>query len=398
MLAVHDPRLKGSDASNIHDEEIGEEEVEWSDDEAEAEAKKRKKNKRSDSAREKAWASGPVPGQAGPVVPFAPLPPRPHFDYDPDDPTDAASFYGDEVGETEFDDSASVAVSEAGSSASRRPAPMPYDLDEGGPASPVASIKDERGSQGGKREGGDGGRGRGRGQGRQRGGGRGGGREDKAGRGGSRDDRGGRRPSAGNAGRGVPIQGGRPAFNLPTKPNFDPLSTGPVATLSHFPTPPPSAHPAGNPQAGYNPSQPSMPPSPGGSKLQPQSHYAPPPPNNHYQQQEAQHHHYSPQQQQQQQYHGQQPFPSQPPFQNYPQPPSFPPQHPYPPQQYQHHPPAPPLANDGPAINPRFAAQYQQMQMMSQLAAWGGQGQGQGQGGGPGQNQGQGGGGGYGGY
>jgi hypothetical protein len=31
----------------------------------------------------------------------------------------------------------------------------------------------------------------------------------------------------------------------------------------------------------------------------------------------------------------------------------------------------------GPAINPRFAAQYQQMQLMSHLAAWQTQGQGQ---------------------
>ncbi|KZF25206.1 NAF1-domain-containing protein [Xylona heveae TC161] len=48
--------LKGSDASNLHDEEIGEEEVEFSDDEAEAEYKKRLKQERQ--AR-KASKSGP---------------------------------------------------------------------------------------------------------------------------------------------------------------------------------------------------------------------------------------------------------------------------------------------------------------------------------------------------
>ncbi|WVO13738.1 hypothetical protein L204_101360 [Cryptococcus depauperatus] len=46
MSALHDPRLKGSDASNIYDEEIGEDEQEWSDDEIEAAAKRNRKNKR----------------------------------------------------------------------------------------------------------------------------------------------------------------------------------------------------------------------------------------------------------------------------------------------------------------------------------------------------------------
>jgi H/ACA ribonucleoprotein complex non-core subunit NAF1 len=39
MRAVRDPRFKGSDASNLYDEEINEDEQEWSDDEMEAEAR-----------------------------------------------------------------------------------------------------------------------------------------------------------------------------------------------------------------------------------------------------------------------------------------------------------------------------------------------------------------------
>lgn len=38
-----DKRYKGTDASNIHDEEVGESEKEWSDDEAERAAKRNKK-------------------------------------------------------------------------------------------------------------------------------------------------------------------------------------------------------------------------------------------------------------------------------------------------------------------------------------------------------------------
>lgn len=36
-------KFKGSDASNLHDEEVGENELEFSDDEAEAEYKRRRK-------------------------------------------------------------------------------------------------------------------------------------------------------------------------------------------------------------------------------------------------------------------------------------------------------------------------------------------------------------------
>ncbi|KAG5996016.1 hypothetical protein E4U54_002685 [Claviceps lovelessii] len=45
--------LKGSDASNIHDEEVGDDEMEFSDDEKEAEYKKAKKQKHKDKSRGK---------------------------------------------------------------------------------------------------------------------------------------------------------------------------------------------------------------------------------------------------------------------------------------------------------------------------------------------------------
>ncbi|KAG5972905.1 hypothetical protein E4U55_000709 [Claviceps digitariae] len=49
--------LKGSDASNIHDEEVGDDEMEFSDDEKEAEYKKAKKQKHKDKSRGKNGAS-----------------------------------------------------------------------------------------------------------------------------------------------------------------------------------------------------------------------------------------------------------------------------------------------------------------------------------------------------
>lgn len=54
---------KGSDASNFHDEEVGEDEIEFSDDEAEAEYKRRLKQKKKDrkDVRSTKPASGPSP-------------------------------------------------------------------------------------------------------------------------------------------------------------------------------------------------------------------------------------------------------------------------------------------------------------------------------------------------
>lgn len=73
MNAVRDPRFR-SDASNVYDEEVGEDEREWSDDEKEAEAKRLKKAKRK-AKRGGAAASG---GDGRPVAELpAHLPPRP---------------------------------------------------------------------------------------------------------------------------------------------------------------------------------------------------------------------------------------------------------------------------------------------------------------------------------
>ncbi|TYJ52446.1 hypothetical protein B9479_006957 [Cryptococcus floricola] len=144
MIAVRDPRFKGTDASNLYDEEVGDDEVEWSDDEAEAAAKREKKNKKGKKGKK----GGSIAGTPRALI--AGLPARPHFDYQPDDASDAGSMYGG-------DDERWEMGSDAGSTVSRgRPAPMPYDLDE-----PNGSA--ERGGR----------RGRGRGQGRERGRGRG---------------------------------------------------------------------------------------------------------------------------------------------------------------------------------------------------------------------------------
>ncbi|KAJ5091456.1 hypothetical protein NUU61_006326 [Penicillium alfredii] len=58
--------MKGSDASNFHDEEVAEEEAEFSDDEAEAEYKRRLKQKRQDK---KEARDGPARGKKGPPGP-----------------------------------------------------------------------------------------------------------------------------------------------------------------------------------------------------------------------------------------------------------------------------------------------------------------------------------------
>ena len=161
MHAVRDSRFKGSDASNLYDEEIGEEEQEWSDDEAEAEAKKRRKNKRGGSR----MSSAPVSNRGTPRLGgSASLPQRPHFDYQPPETPYASSetgdMYGSEGGDVQI-------ASDAGSFASgrERPMPAPYELDESStprPASTVAPSSATR--ENGKRGRGDRGRGdRGRG-------------------------------------------------------------------------------------------------------------------------------------------------------------------------------------------------------------------------------------------
>ncbi|KAG5985257.1 hypothetical protein E4U43_006094 [Claviceps pusilla] len=58
--------LKGSDASNIHDEEVGDDEMEFSDDEKEAEYKKAKKQKHKDKSKGKNGASTGGSTRSGP--------------------------------------------------------------------------------------------------------------------------------------------------------------------------------------------------------------------------------------------------------------------------------------------------------------------------------------------
>jgi H/ACA ribonucleoprotein complex non-core subunit NAF1 len=59
--------LKGSDASNFHDEEVAEDEIEFSDDEAEAEYKRKLKQKRQE--RKEAKEGGPARGKKAPPGP-----------------------------------------------------------------------------------------------------------------------------------------------------------------------------------------------------------------------------------------------------------------------------------------------------------------------------------------
>ncbi|OCF61736.1 hypothetical protein L486_01396 [Kwoniella mangroviensis CBS 10435] len=149
MLTIRDPRFKGSDASNLYDEEIGEDEMEWSDDEMEAQAKRRRKQCKGSKA----------PGSKyGTVQNIPGLPNRPHFDYDHDG-SETASLHG----EAEEDNW------ETGSSFSTRSRkePEPYDINIDD--SPQTQRSHQSPNQRGGR-----GRGRGRGQGRDRGRGRGG--------------------------------------------------------------------------------------------------------------------------------------------------------------------------------------------------------------------------------
>ncbi|KAF5858615.1 hypothetical protein ETB97_003967 [Aspergillus alliaceus] len=57
--------IKGSDASNFHDEEIGEDEVEFSDDEAEAEYKRKLKQKRQERKEARNEGGGPARAKKG---------------------------------------------------------------------------------------------------------------------------------------------------------------------------------------------------------------------------------------------------------------------------------------------------------------------------------------------
>jgi H/ACA ribonucleoprotein complex non-core subunit NAF1 len=138
MVAVRDPRFKGSDASNLHDEEIGEDEMEWSDDEMEAEAKKRRKQKRSGSTASR----GGKQNAAIPVRAVHGLPVRPHFDFQPSEETYAGSETGSMYGDEE---ERSVYGSEAGSSTSVARRPVSYDDLENGEMSARQGSGSQRG-------------------------------------------------------------------------------------------------------------------------------------------------------------------------------------------------------------------------------------------------------------
>ncbi|KAK8849461.1 hypothetical protein IAR55_004794 [Kwoniella newhampshirensis] len=214
MLAVRDPRFKGSDASNFYDEEIGEEEMEWSDDEAEAEAKRRRKqdkgnNKKRGQSKTPSVSGGGHTPRLG-AVPGAGLPARPHFDYQPsEDGSDAGSMYGGGDIEDERWETGSTTSSTRGGS---RPLPAPYEVDD--PVSVLVSITPPLvdGGERGVRES-RGGRGRGRGQGRERGRGRG--RGGRGGRGGGTGHRGGRSDANSSS---IQPNIGRPSFPLPPNP------------------------------------------------------------------------------------------------------------------------------------------------------------------------------------
>ncbi|KAF8167380.1 Gar1/Naf1 RNA binding region-domain-containing protein [Crassisporium funariophilum] len=190
--------FRGSDASNVHDEEPGDEELEFSDDEKEAEWRSRLKRKRGESrARSQASSREPTPNPSQ-------MRDQQLADADAEAAILSRNAY-DEHGPYDIDFSA------AGPS---RPAPIPYDDPYGDEYTAVAEEvrAEERGAGGGERgfEGHASGSGEGRGRGYERGyerdrgesQGRGRGR---GGRGRERGERGGRdreRRGRGGGGRG----------------------------------------------------------------------------------------------------------------------------------------------------------------------------------------------------
>lgn len=147
--------MKGSDASNVFDEEVGEDEIDYSDDEAEAEAKRR--NKRKNAAKKggdqlqaqsqagkgrgqaKGKAGGPVPASAqlgkpfeggfrqssGPSLPPKPrpaLPARPNFDFDVP-PPDSRNMAGPSPGGRRL-----VPYEEASSTSNVSSGPVPIEM------------------------------------------------------------------------------------------------------------------------------------------------------------------------------------------------------------------------------------------------------------------------------
>ncbi|KAG1845973.1 Gar1/Naf1 RNA binding region-domain-containing protein [Suillus tomentosus] len=198
-------KLRGSDASNIHDEEPGEDEMEFSDDEQEAAFKQARKKKRGMSVSSSRQTT-PAPSQS-------------HYNDDID-----KIFYGANPYDAHgpYDDGYRV----AGPS---RPAPIPYD-DPYADEVKVDTVKYEEHLNGSSTEarlsgreperdfGGSRGRGRGRGKGHDRGGGA---RDGGRGRGRGRPDRG--RRSWGES---------RWSQQNPTAPSMEPYKTSPSIPLS----------------------------------------------------------------------------------------------------------------------------------------------------------------------
>ncbi|EJC98727.1 NAF1-domain-containing protein [Fomitiporia mediterranea MF3/22] len=216
-------KMKGSDASNVHDEEVNEDEMEFSDDEAEAAYRQQRKRKREgyrESSVSSSRFSTPTPTQMR------------------DQELKDSSFYNaspyDEYGPYDID-------SAPGPS---RPAPLPYD----DPYQDVPVAPSESGAERTREERSrspssprsfmpDRSRGRGRGRGYDRGRGRGRGREHGGGRGGFR----GRRPSGETP--WAERQGSRPrSYSRSDSRSLSPTSmaiaraTGQFADNSAFPS------------------------------------------------------------------------------------------------------------------------------------------------------------------
>ncbi|WWC93063.1 uncharacterized protein L201_008028 [Kwoniella dendrophila CBS 6074] len=226
MLKVRDPKFKGSDASNIYDEEIDENEIEFSDDELELQSKQSKKknkqkqknknnNNNNKEQRDFKTSKSKIPG----------LPNRPHFDYHPDqdmnfNQPDTGSLYGGDtelVPDIDINNEDWEKMSDFGGSGSTistrsiRNLPEPYDInidDE-----PISNNQRERGGGSNNPRGGNNGRGRSQGRDRGRGrGGRGGGANNRGGHGQQAHQR--RESNSSNKNNSHPHQG----FALPMNP------------------------------------------------------------------------------------------------------------------------------------------------------------------------------------
>lgn len=257
--------MKGTDASNIHDEEVGEDEMEFSDDEAEAEYKRQKKaakrGGRGGSANDKGGERGGRGRGRGGRGGFEP---HDAFLHAPTNDAPGTSYGGgmsyDEDGEAEEfytplkrPDNLSQMMATGGS---QPPLEAPGGGNMGG------SGHFDRGRGGGRGGRGRGGRGRG-----DRGGGRGGGGNNFNPRGGGRGGRGG---NSQNQQQPAAFTGGN-AQSFPDAHNTD---IPPPRPLHSLPPKPPVAPP---PQTSSSqPQQPAYPAYPAPQQQQQQSSYPQP--------------------------------------------------------------------------------------------------------------------------